>query len=64
MQALSSELAGARIACLPGPSGEVILCLDMLIEGLAQGCSKEALAEKVAQSLRRKFAGDCPSHHA
>lgn len=58
------EVAGARIACLPGPSGEVSLCLDMLIEGLAQGCSKEALAEKVAQSLQRKFAGDCPSHHA
>jgi len=58
------EVAGARIACLPGPSGEVSLCLDALIEGLAQGCGKEALAEQVAQSLRRKFAGDCPSHHA
>ncbi len=49
------EVGSTRIVFIPGPTGEVGLCLGVIAEGLAQHLRKEALAEKLAQALRQRF---------
>lgn len=50
------DVAGARVVCLPGPTDEVGLCLEVLAEDLDKQWSKEVLAEKLVARLWRKFA--------
>jgi molybdenum cofactor synthesis domain-containing protein len=44
-----------RIVCLPGPHDEVRLAWPVMKEGLQAGWDREMLAERLANTLRKKF---------
>ncbi len=46
------EIEGTLVVGLPGPNEEVSAALDVLVEGLRDALSKEALAEAIASRLR------------
>lgn len=43
------------LLALPGPNDEVIIAMDILVDGLKAGLSKQALAENIAIALRMKL---------
>jgi molybdenum cofactor synthesis domain-containing protein len=49
------ELGTTMIISLPGPNDEAKLGLDAVIKGLSQGLDKNALAEKVAETLKNRL---------
>jgi molybdenum cofactor synthesis domain-containing protein len=49
------ELSKTMIISLPGPNDEAKLGLDAVIKGLSQGLSKNALADKVAETLKNRL---------
>lgn len=56
----------STLVALPGPNDEVKLCIDTLIEGMHAGWSKELLAARLAEILRKrlreKIGIHCPHH--
>ncbi len=53
------EAGISRLAALPGPTREVEIGLERLLEALEKGMKKEEIAEHVASGLRGKWRG----HH-
>jgi molybdenum cofactor synthesis domain-containing protein len=61
------EYQGCLLVALPGPHDEVRLAAPVLIKGIKQGWTKQALAEALAETVRAKFrhagAADGGHHH-
>jgi molybdenum cofactor synthesis domain-containing protein len=49
------RVSDSLIVALPGPNDEVRSSLEILIDGLRHGWSKELLADKLAENLRKKL---------
>jgi molybdenum cofactor synthesis domain-containing protein len=53
---------GCRVISLPGPTEEVRLCLDPIVEGLGAGVDNAALADIIATRLRQKLRDRMAGH--
>ncbi len=49
------RIGGTVVAALPGPSDEARVGVSALLDGLAAGASREDLAERIAEALRRRL---------
>lgn len=56
-------LGQSMVVALPGPNDEVKIGIDIVVEALEQGLSKEQLAQKLAEALRNKFKEKMPHKH-
>lgn len=51
------EMGLSRFVALPGPTGEVKIGMERLLEGLGKGMGKGEMAEHIASALRGKWRG-------
>lgn len=59
-----ARLLDTTIVALPGPTDEVLLGLDALVEGLAESDGgKQTLADRIAVALRRRLQEKVHAHH-
>lgn len=58
----AGELGISRFYALPGPTQEVQIALDRLLEASEKGMSKEEIAEHMAAALREKWRGHGHRH--
>jgi len=49
------NVGGTLVVALPGPNDEVQVGVEALVEGLAAGAGKDALAERIALALRERL---------
>jgi len=59
-----AKMLDTIVVALPGPTDEVLLGLNALVEGLAEtDCSKGSLADRIAAALRTRLQEKVHAHH-